>query len=249
MKISTIFFDLGNTLLYNMHLNDESIYAACLQMARKFVSFGYPVKADTLADRHFQILTEYYAYRANENVEYSAETVFQQTLDALGIRDVPEEHVLKTMAAFYHETQKNWLIVPGAKSLLDSLSRKKVHIGLITNASYAEDIRQLLQQHEIREYFDQIIISAEVGYRKPHKKIFSIALELMESRADQSVMIGDSLVADIWGASQSGIRSIWLKAYANVSSPLSQKIKPDAEADSISEIPAVLQALENNSIF
>jgi 2-haloacid dehalogenase len=57
------------------------------------------------------------------------------------------------------------------------------------------------------------VISEEVGAAKPHKKIFDIAFEKMDSPRKKDVLIiGDSLSSDIQGGNNYGIDSCWFNA-------------------------------------
>lgn len=246
MNISTVFFDLGNTLLHNHYLNDSSIRTACRKMAERFASLGYHVDIHALAEQHFRILNRYYNHRDIDYIEQSAEYVLRQTLEIMGFDSIPEKDIFTALASFYSSTQENWKLTPFAVETLETLTAQKKKIGLITNASYAEDIRQLLSKHRIGQYFSQIIISAEAGYRKPRKEIFNIALAGINSKPEESVMIGDSLSADIYGAKQNHMAAIWFKQYASTTQPEIQRYQPDAVINELSEIPAVIQKIETS---
>ena len=60
----------------------------------------------------------------------------------------------------------------------------------------------------IRSYFKTITNSEMVGVKKPNPKIFNFALDLAAAHASESIMIGDSLEADIEGADQIGMETI-----------------------------------------
>ncbi len=68
------------------------------------------------------------------------------------------------------------------------------------------ELRTVLKALDIEKYFDEIIISAEVGYNKPNKEIFDIAKENYPNA--EFFMIGDSVNADIIGGKQNGMTTI-----------------------------------------
>ena len=207
MKITTVFFDLGNTLLYSDVPSPERVQAACKVMANEFAGRGYPVSPEEFAAKHFENLLKYYDIREQENIEQGAESVFRQTLADFGFTGVPEKDIAAFLASFYRTTQGNWHLDEDAIPTLEKIITQQRRIGLITNAGYAEDIRQLLRKNKLEPYFSSVVISAEVGFRKPHPEIFQIALRQMGSAPEQSVMVGDSLLADIYGASRCGLRT------------------------------------------
>ena len=64
---------------------------------------------------------------------------------------------------------------------------------------------------DLRQFFDVIVASAEIGYVKPDKKIFQKALELAGCTAEESIMVGDRLDNDIIPAKELGMNTIWIK--------------------------------------
>lgn len=61
----------------------------------------------------------------------------------------------------------------------------------------------------LNPYFTQVIISEDVGVNKPNKAIFEHALAKAAAEKQESIMIGDSLEADIRGAQAFGLQAIF----------------------------------------
>jgi putative hydrolase of the HAD superfamily len=61
---------------------------------------------------------------------------------------------------------------------------------------------------KIHHYFNQIITSESVGAKKPNSRVFEFALEVANAEKENSIMIGDSLEADIKGALSIGLQAI-----------------------------------------
>ena len=66
-----------------------------------------------------------------------------------------------------------------------------------------------MHNSKINDYFDVIVTSEMVGVKKPDPKIFEYALEQANATVNNSIMIGDSYEADILGANNLGITSIY----------------------------------------
>lgn len=60
----------------------------------------------------------------------------------------------------------------------------------------------------ILEYFDQVVNSEMAGVKKPNRKIFELALDMANTEADKSMMIGDNIEADILGARAAGFKTL-----------------------------------------
>lgn len=96
-----------------------------------------------------------------------------------------------------------------AQRTLAALRQKGYKLGIIANQPLGTAER--LNAWGLRQYFDVIAASAEIGYAKPDREIFEKALELAGCTAEESVMIGDRLDHDIIPANALGMKTVWLK--------------------------------------
>ncbi|HBK3302408.1 pyrimidine 5'-nucleotidase [Citrobacter koseri] len=102
--------------------------------------------------------------------------------------------------------------LPGAVSLVNAL-HGKVKMGIITNGfTSLQQIR--LERTGLRDRFDLLVISEEVGVAKPDPRIFDYALEQAGS-PDRSrvLMVGDTAESDILGGINAGFSTCWLNAH------------------------------------
>ncbi len=98
-------------------------------------------------------------------------------------------------------------LFPGTFELLDYLKPKyKLHI--ITNG-FKEIQQEKLEKSQIAHYFDKVITSESVGVKKPNPKVFFHALNKAKAHTYQSVMIGDNLEADVYGAKNIGLDAVF----------------------------------------
>jgi putative hydrolase of the HAD superfamily len=92
----------------------------------------------------------------------------------------------------------------GLRSALENLKADGLRLGLITNGRSGFQQRTL-GGLGLDDLFDAVIVSGEVGCRKPEAAIFHLTLGRLGVRADEVAMIGDDLKADIEGAQGVGI--------------------------------------------
>ena len=100
----------------------------------------------------------------------------------------------------------NWSLFPDAPACLKGLKRRGFRLGVISN--WDATLEHLLREMGYLPYFDEVVASAAVGYRKPNPAIFEIALERMGVEASEAVHVGDLPEADGEGAASAGIRPI-----------------------------------------
>lgn len=122
----------------------------------------------------------------------------------------------------------------GVPELLEKLV-DKYHLGIIANQSMGTE--QRLVKYGIRQYFDVIMSSAEVGMSKPDLEIFRTALDKAKCLPADAYMIGDRLDNDIEPAARIGMHTMWVKqgsfAYGNLDLIQHQ---PEHIVDSIMDI-------------
>lgn len=124
-------------------------------------------------------------------------------------------------------------LFPQAHETLTYLSAKyKLH--LISNG-FQESTEMKIQNTGLVPYFHTIVISEIVGYNKPDKAIFEFALKGAGATLTESLMIGDSIEADIRGAQDFGMKAIYFNP--------ERKVKPDDVEHEISELKQLMQIL------
>ena len=127
---------------------------------------------------------------------------------------------------------------------LRKLEGNGYRLGIISNAGDDQDVQQLAQRFGIRQYFDFILTSAACSYRKPHARIFEMALSKWYLLPAEAAMIGDNLDADIYGAQNAGMYGIWISRRAAPRTEDQFRIQPDASLSSLLELPAALDLLQ-----
>lgn len=96
-----------------------------------------------------------------------------------------------------------------ALALLDALRARGLRTGIVSNVFDAPElVRELCAALGVLERVEVLVVSGEVGKRKPHPAIFERALAELGVEAGETVMVGDRLVEDVGGAQALGMRAI-----------------------------------------
>jgi putative hydrolase of the HAD superfamily len=93
--------------------------------------------------------------------------------------------------------------------LLASL-RQQARVGLCSNFSHSPTALRVLAESGLDAHLDAVVISEEVGIRKPRPEIFRAVLEALDVAPEETLHVGDSLDADVRGAAAVGIRTVWI---------------------------------------
>ena len=101
--------------------------------------------------------------------------------------------------------------VPGIEDVLCRLKSDRIPFAAISNAPFCGRILEAnLEKYGLRSYFQFVLSSADVGFRKPSSVIFETALSRLGVTAGQTWFIGDTLREDIVGAAKAGLQTIWI---------------------------------------
>ncbi|EOV9521405.1 HAD family hydrolase [Vibrio parahaemolyticus] len=127
---------------------------------------------------------------------------------------------------------------PGVKEMLTDL-RKHYKLVVITNGPIFSQ-HPKLKATQMDEWVDHIIVGGEEPEEKPAASIFQKALNLVDIKPEEALHIGDSLAADIEGANNIGILSVWVNA-TGASNPT--EITPNFEIRETVELKEILKTL------
>lgn len=108
---------------------------------------------------------------------------------------------------FWQNYSQRCFVRPEVEMLLKKL-KNKVSLGVVSNFIVPGGLEELLISNNIRQYFNFIISSAEVGWRKPHRHIYESALEQAKAKADEIVFIGDDIKNDYYAPKEFGFCSL-----------------------------------------
>ncbi|HEY4322423.1 MAG TPA: YjjG family noncanonical pyrimidine nucleotidase [Mucilaginibacter sp.] len=209
MKIyKHIFFDLDHTIWDFDKNAEETLYE--LYDIYKLDEIGLPSAAlfiETYTRNNHQLWADYHTGKITKNE--LRETRFKRTFLELGV------HADAVPLAFEDDyvklcpTKTN--LFPHAHETLKYLSNKYI-LHLITNG-FKETSEYKIGNTNIGGYFKHVIISEIVGVNKPDKAIFEHALDLVGAKKNESLMVGDSIEADVYGALNFGMDAIYFNPF------------------------------------
>lgn len=127
----------------------------------------------------------------------------------------------------YYCTEKAWHIGdPDAETALKAIKRAGIKLAVVSN--FDTRLRPLMRVLQCYDWFDTIIVSAEVGLEKPNPEIFMTACKELGVKPEQVLHVGDDETNDIVGASAAGCDSLlWgveVASFAEVAKKLGVKV-------------------------
>ncbi|WP_226674814.1 HAD family hydrolase [Rossellomorea aquimaris] len=257
--IKAIMFDLDDTLLWDSKSIEKAFEATCLYAETK--AGTDPVKLEKSvreAARELYATYDTYAFTKNiginpfeglwgdflddhdehflkmrEIVPTYRKMAWTLGLESLGVSDAKLGEELSEK--FREERGQRPYVYEDTFHVLDEV-KDRYKLLLLTNGSPHLQNTKLDKTPELLPYFEEIIISGNVGKGKPDPSMFQHALERLKLHKDEVIMVGDNLNTDILGASRLGIRTIWI----NRSQKKPDKVIPDYEVKELHEVIGIV---------
>lgn len=128
--------------------------------------------------------------------------------------------------------------LPYVAETLHVLRRSGLKLAVVTNGGSVIQNRKL-DRLGIRSFLDAVLISEEVGFRKPDTRIFQAALDQLGVMPGAAAFIGDDPESDIAGAMASGLLAIWRR-----DDFWTEPVAADHVIDHLQEVPSLLGIAE-----
>jgi putative hydrolase of the HAD superfamily len=199
-----IFFDLDHTIWDFDKNAEETLHE--LFVIHRLNDIGLTsadIFIETYTANNHKLWREYHL--GNITKETLREARFKQTFLDLGVHPDVMPHGFEDAYVQLCPTKTN--LFPHAHETLEYLQAKYT-LHLISNG-FKESQSVKINNTGIGKYFQHVVVSEMVGANKPDQAIFQYALNLAGAAKAESLMIGDSLEADVMGALNFGIDAIY----------------------------------------
>lgn len=200
MPIKAITFDLGGTLL-DSKMDVDGFRVAFTKLIHPHRVKTSPSEVKSAIDAAFVCLAEI----QSDGREMTFEQVYEIVLENLSCQC--NKALLKQIRnLFVSYSSPN--VYKCSDELLRSLS-SKYPIGLICNTIH--DVpREIVASRGWDQFLTTIVLSRDVGFRKPRPEIFMQALDDLGVEGESVLHVGDSLVADVAGILTVGGTPVWI---------------------------------------
>lgn len=192
--IRAVIFDFDGT----MSNRQENAYGVFSAYFRPF----FPKMNDA---EYEALLQDMMLYDCNGTIPTEARLT--QFMEKYG-KDMPEGFV-EDFASYY--TYHMWEYTVLKEDTLEVLEKLKgrYKLGLLSNGDSLSQYAKI-KAMDIMKYFDETIVSEDVGVGKPDPRIFEIMAEKLDVNCNECVMVGDVFSTDILGAINAGVTPVWI---------------------------------------
>jgi len=199
-----VFFDAGHTLLY-AHPDLGAVYAETT------ARFGVELSGERIMEVVAPVFREYAREHAGRLGASDAQDRamwreitrrIHSRIDAL--RAVEFEAWFEALYRRFGEADA-WRFYDDVIPALEALRRRGLRLGIVSN--WDTRLRGICTGLGLDRLVDFLVISAEVGVRKPDPRIFREALRRAGVPAEETVHVGDLPDEDAAGATAAGVRA------------------------------------------
>ena len=227
--IKAIIFDVDNTLIDFLKMKRHCLIAAVDAM----IAAGLKAKRD-------DALRWIYGFYEKHGYEHGY--VFERMLKAM--HKAMDFKILATGIQAYRKARVDRVFAyPNVKKTLMALKKRNMKLCIVSDAPKLNAYGRLVAMG-IVDLFDFVIAFEDTHHHKPHSLPFVKALEKLQCKPEEVLMIGDRLDRDVLGAQKMGIKSC-LAAYGAKAYDPSKAggMQPDAVAYTFSELKKIVNVL------
>lgn len=244
MKIEAVFFDMGGTIdMYEY--SPELRLAKSPGLQRLLAASGISLGLST--EQLYQVVSE--GLRAYRKVTL-------ETLDELPPEVVWAEYILlgypvdkdrlyscaEELMCYIETEFFNRPMRPEIPSVLKAVREMGFKIGLISNVNSRGQVPKNLTEYKIKQFFNPMVLSSELGRRKPDPSLFYHAARLVKTPTSACLHIGDRISRDILGARRAGFGMAVQIRHAFHAGEFDEGPTPDHVIDSMDELVEILRA-------
>jgi len=229
-RFEAVLFDFDTLVLIDDY--DISFTQSLSMMHRFLCHSGLDCSFDDFKSVYKIVEKEIIAETACSLEEPHFSVYVERVLTNLGTKLKSQTHVaMQAVDEFTREFARHILLDPQALEVLRFL-HQRCKTAVISNLTFSEFAWKLLERFELNRHLDLIIVSGDINLRKPHPRIFSMALQHLGAQSSKALFVGDTLETDIAGARNAGLTSVQIMRRQ----PANSFIKPDIRVTELNQL-------------
>ena len=210
MGLKGILFDMGSTLLEFENSTWEVLGQRSAEAGYKFL-LEKNQKVPSKDEFCNVVKSSFIQARLEVELdlrEYKYEEVILSIFNKLNL-STEDSLYSQFLEVYYKPVTVQVTLIEGAKEVLQFFKDKNIPLGIVSNTVFPKRFHlNELERFGLLSYFDFEIFSSNFGFRKPHPKIFEMALQKLGLKPEEVVFIGDRLKEDVGGAKEMGMKGI-----------------------------------------
>jgi putative hydrolase of the HAD superfamily len=206
--IEAVGFDLFDTLIT---VENFALSKAVQRLADILSENGFDITKTGFSSVYLESANHFVGISKKTGEETHNRFWISDALNKLGFPVFPDdERIANSIDIYFQEFLHYAELIPGTIEMLEKI-RTRYHLGLLTNFTHAPAAMQLISHLNLDLFFDSIVISGKIGYRKPHRNTFLRLTDELKIPAKGLLFVGDNYEEDIEGALNFGSKALFIK--------------------------------------
>lgn len=242
MKFKALLFDINGTVTDILTSeSDEELY----RVTANFLKFhGVRISPGELKALYFDLNRRQRRESHEEFPEFDVKKIFQTIIEEYGDPANVPFHLAAQTAEVYRAASCFRLEPYTGVTEVLTMMKKRYHLAAVS------DGQSLWARNEVRmagleKFFEFVIVSGDHGFRKPDKRMFTLALEKLGVAPHEAVYVGNDMYRDVFGAKNAGMKSIFFRS--NQGEQGFCGAEPDYIIYNFNELPRAVTFLEEHN--
>lgn len=247
-NVKAIGFDLFNTLIT---ADPKAVSEAVERLIRSLYESGLTFEDIPFRKTYRRCALEFLEKTKEDGRETHNRFWVSAALREMGHPVEPDDpRIAQALDSYFSAFYDYCHVIPGTLEMLNQL-KGSYQLGLLSNFTHAPAGKVLIKKLGLAPFFEVLIISGEIGYRKPHALVFRQLVKDFGVDRSRVLYVGDNIEADINGALDAGIRPVWFtwaldhKVPMLPGVPVGEEETPDADVDRASDWEEFLTLLRD----
>ncbi len=234
-EVAAVLLDLGDTLIHGNFTTGateavwEEIYTRLImqEATANFVVPPLQKIREAMAEHVGKVMAGTWRDKTEEEMDILS--MFKAAFEAAGLPRAGEPDFLRQIITLEQELLYGRIvdIGPTVFLTLEELKKRGYRLGLVSNFCNLTDVVYLnLDKLGLLKYFEQAVLSCEVGWRKPSPRIYAAICQKMNLPGEQCVFVGDRLIEDIRGPRLAGMHTVLTQEFRQEDP--TPELQPDA---------------------
>jgi HAD superfamily hydrolase (TIGR01549 family) len=205
-NIKAVGFDLFNTLIT---METIALKDAMVRLTNSLREMGLNVAHESFVQAYREAVLQFLQQTKRDGKESHNRFWISTALAKQGLSVSPEDPDMSAAVESYFSAFVQYTkLIPGTKEMLGIL-QERYRIGLLSNFTHPPAAKNIMSELGLTPFFEVVLISGDLGYRKPHGSVFEKLIDQLGVQRDEIAFVGDDPEADVTGALGAGLKPIW----------------------------------------
>lgn len=238
--IRGLLFDLNGTLIDIW--TDEGNLQVWHTTANFLGYHGVRISAEQLRDRYAELNRKHRRKSPEPYPEFDAEKIFREIIAETSPETKTATLGKYSASVFRAASLRHLAPYPGVVETLELL-KHTYRLAAVSDAQSSWALPEL-RMSGLYSFFNTVLISGDLGFRKPDPRMFEIALTRLGLTAEEVIFIGNDMFRDIYGAHRTGLKTVFFKS--NQGDQRFHGAEPDYIIYRFEELPQAVTFLNEN---